>query len=130
MMKKLILVAILIFSGVSVAHAQEVIGDWQGTLKTAGGDLHLALHISESKDGGYQGTLDSIDQDANGIPLSAIALKKFTLSFDVPSVHGSYTGKLNADSTEIDGTWTQGAEFPLNFTRVKASAPASDQPKP
>lgn len=127
-MKKLLLIAALFFSAVNVARAQDVIGDWQGTLKTGSGELRLALHISQAKEGGYQGTMDSIDQNANGIPLSAIALKKSAFSFDVPSVSGSYAGKMKADGNEIDGTWTQGAEFPLNFTRVTSAAPAKPEP--
>jgi hypothetical protein len=98
-----------------------------GTLHTGRGDLHLALHITQSKDGAYQGSMDSIDQNAKGIPLGAIALKDSNLTFDVPSVHGSYTGKVTADSNEIDGTWTQGTPLPLNFTRGK---PAPEKPGP
>jgi hypothetical protein len=126
-MKKLLLMAALIFSGVSVAHAQNVAGDWVGTLHTGGGDLHLALHITQSNDGVYQGSMDSIDQNAKGIPLSAIALKDSNLTFEAPSVQGSYTGKVAADSNEIDGAWTQGTPLPLNFTRAK---PAPDKPGP
>lgn len=123
-MKKLLLIAALIFSGVSVAGAQSITGDWTGALDTGSGDLHLALHITQAKDGGYQGTLDSLDQNANGIPLSNIVLKDSNLTFEVPTVHGSYTGKVKPDSSEIDGTWTQGAPLSLNFTRAKPAAPA------
>jgi hypothetical protein len=126
-MKRLLLITALIFSGVSVARAQNITGDWGGTLHTGGGDLHLALHITRSNDGGYQGSMDSIDQYAKGIPLSAIALKDSNLTFEAPSVQGSYTGKVASDSNEIAGTWTQGTPLPLNFTRAK---PTPDKPGP
>ncbi len=105
--------------------AQDITGDWQGTLSAGGMELRLALHINKSADGSYQGTMDSIDQNANGIPLSAISVKDSNVSFNVDAVHGSYEGKLAAGA--ITGTWTQGQPLPLTFKRgvsAKASAPA------
>ncbi|MGP8176278.1 MAG: hypothetical protein ACLP7O_17270, partial [Terracidiphilus sp.] len=52
-----------------VAQAQ-IAGDWQGTLITPGPQLHLVLHIAAAKDGSLTATLDSVDQGANGIPVT------------------------------------------------------------
>jgi hypothetical protein len=53
----------------------QMAGDWQGALSAGGAQLRLALHITAGKDGSLTATLDSVDQGAYGIPVSAISLK-------------------------------------------------------
>src|SRR5208282_3389323 len=123
------MVLVLLASTVLVASAQDVVGDWQGALKTGGGELRLALHITKGEGGELKATLDSVDQGANGIPVSAIMLKDSQLSLTVEAVHGTYEGKVNAAATEIEGTWTQqGQSLPLIFDR--AASPAKTEHKP
>jgi fermentation-respiration switch protein FrsA (DUF1100 family) len=105
-----------------------IAGDWQGTLSAGGAELRLALHITAAKDGTLSATLDSLDQGANGIPVTAISLKGAKLSLTIDAVHGGYEGKVNKDATEIDGTWTQGQPLTLNFKR--AAAQAAPKPAP
>jgi len=123
--------SVLAFSPWCRAQSQ-VAGDWLGTLKTPGPTLHLALHIVAAKDGSLTATLDSVDQGANGIPVSAISLKDSKLSMTVDAVHGTYEGTVNKEATEIAGTWSQGQSLELNFKRAPApSAAATAQaPKP
>ncbi len=114
----------------AVAQSQ-LAGDWKGTLQAAGAELRLALHIKADKDGALTATLDSIDQGAYGIPVSAISLKDAKLSLTVDAVHGTYEGTVNKDSTEIDGTWSQGTPLELNFKRATAAEVAPPPaPKP
>ena len=95
-----------------------IAGDWQGTLKVGGGELRLVLHVSEGEGGQLKATLDSIDQPgANGMPVTSISLKDSKLNFTVDSIHGAYEGKLNADATTIEGTWSQAQSAPLDFKR-------------
>lgn len=102
--------------------ASPVAGDWQGTLEAGGQQLHLALHIKQAADGTLSATLDSLDQGANGIVIDKISFQNGTLSFSSSAIHGSYEGKLTANST-IEGTWNQGQALPLNFKRAtKASS--------
>jgi len=119
-MKKLAMMIVILASTVFIAKAQDVVGDWQGTLKAGGAELRLALHITKAEGGELNATLDSIDQGANGIPASAITLKDSQLNLTVEAWHGTYEGKVNAAATEIDGTWTQGQSLPLNFKRAVA----------
>jgi pimeloyl-ACP methyl ester carboxylesterase len=98
--------------------APPIVGDWQGTLHAGAQQLHLVLHISESPEGALKATLDSVDQNANGIAIDKISFQDGNLSFTSTAVHGSYEGKLNAASAEITGTWTQGQSLPLNFERA------------
>ncbi|MGB7549014.1 MAG: serine hydrolase [Terracidiphilus sp.] len=121
MLKNLVLMAFfaLIFSPACLAQSQ-IAGDWQGVLNAGGAQLHLVLHITAAKDGSLSGTLDSVDQGANGIPVSEISLKDAKLSLTVEAVHGAYEGSVNKDATEIAGTWTQGQPLPLDFKRASA----------
>jgi pimeloyl-ACP methyl ester carboxylesterase len=113
-----------------VVRAQDISGDWLGTLSAGGAELRLALHITKSIDGSFSGTMDSLDQGANGIPLSSIALKDSKLTLSVDAVHGTYEGTVNAAGSSISGNWSQGQSLPLEFKRgaVKkaAIAPPSD----
>jgi CubicO group peptidase (beta-lactamase class C family) len=116
--------AALAFSPLCGAQAQ-IAGDWQGTLITPGPQLHLILHIVAANDGSLTATLDSVDQGANGIPVSAITLKDSKLNLTIDAVHGSYEGTVNKDATEIDGTWTQGQPLKLDFKRAPAQPAAA-----
>jgi fermentation-respiration switch protein FrsA (DUF1100 family) len=101
------------------AAAQDIAGDWQGTLDTGGPQLRLVLHITKNADGSLHAALDSVDQGANGIPAS-VSLKEARVHLDVPAVHGTYDGKLSADGSTIKGTWSQGTPMALDFARAAA----------
>jgi len=118
-MRTLIPIAVLAATTILAARAQDITGDWQGTLKPAPVvELHLLLHISKANDGTLKASMDSLDQGAMGIAISTIAFKDSTLTFTSAEIDGSYQGKLNADVSLIEGTWTQGASFPLKLTRA------------
>ena len=125
---KRILALIVLFAGATLAHAQDIAGDWQGTLSAGGMELRLVLHLTKATDGSLKATLDSIDQGANGIPVSSITLKDSKLHLGVDAVHGTYDGTVAADAKTISGTWSQGQDLPLEFKR--AAAPVKTEHKP
>jgi len=128
-MKSFMVVPALRFLAVTISQAQDIAGDWQGTLSAGGQELRLVLHITKAPDNSLNATLDSIDQPgANGIPVSSIALKDSKLDLGVEMVHGSYEGEVSADAKTITGTWTQGAALPLEFKR--AAAPVKTEHNP
>jgi pimeloyl-ACP methyl ester carboxylesterase len=98
------------------AQAQNITGDWLGTLHVGAAELRLVLHVTAA-DGGYKATLDSIDQAANGIPIDSISLKDSKVSFTAETIRGSYEGTVSADGAAITGTWTQTEPLPLEFRR-------------
>ena len=127
-MKKLFIAFAFILLAAAVSLAQDITGDWNGTLKTGMGELRLVLHVTKNPDGTFKSTLDSVDQGASGIPVAATTLKDSTLSLQVDAVKGTYEGKVNADASEITGTWSQGTAMELTFHRgVVAQKP---DPKP
>jgi pimeloyl-ACP methyl ester carboxylesterase len=100
-----------------------ITGAWQGTLRVGSVQLRQVLHISAAKDGTLTATMDSVDQGAFGIPVSAITLSDSRLKLTLDNIHGVYVGIVNKDATEIDGTWSQGTPLELNFKRA---TPPSD----
>ena len=117
-MKKLAILLPLLM--LTTLHAQNIAGDWEGTLRVNGAELRLVLHVTKDDTGHLKATLDSIDQDADDIPVTSIALNGPDLNFSVLDVHGTYQGKFNAEGTAIEGTWTQIQSLPLTFQRLAA----------
>jgi len=128
-MNKVVMIAAVIISTAPIARPKNIAGDWQGTLKPLPGmELRLVLHITQGGDGSLKATLDSVDQAVNGIPVTTITLKDSKLNLTVESVHGTYEGTVDADATEITGTWSQGQPLPLDFKR--ATTPIKTEHKP
>jgi pimeloyl-ACP methyl ester carboxylesterase len=112
------------------ATAPSIEGDWIGNLSTPTATLRLAFHIHKAADGTYTGTMDSLDQGAKGIPLSAITIVD-GFSFDVPLAHASYRAHWDAALGLWAGTFTQGAGLPLALRRGEAASLNRPQtPKP
>lgn len=126
-MKRVLICAVLLYAA-AFAQAQNIAGDWQGTLSANGAELRLVLHIVQNADGTYKATLDSVDQGANGIPVTSIAIKNASLNLTIDAVHGTYEGKVSADASKIEGMWTQRQALPLTFKR--AAAPIRTEHKP
>jgi hypothetical protein len=116
-MKRSLLAVVLPFVALTTLHAQDITGDWQGTLRVQSAELRLVLHVIKDDTGKLKATLDSIDQDADDIPVTSISLNHSNLNFSVLDVHGTYQGKVNAKGTVIEGTWTQLQTLPLSFHR-------------
>jgi hypothetical protein len=64
--------------------------------------------------------MDSLDQGANGIPISAITLKDGKVRFEVPQIGGVYEGTLATDGSTLSGQWQQGGHSsPLDLQKAK-----------
>jgi hypothetical protein len=118
------------------AAANGLDGTWAGVL---GGQLHLIVTIKKSGDGGFTGSLDSVDQQAT-LAMSSITVEGDAVRFEVPRVGGVYEGKLNKNADSISGRWTQTgtATQPLDLKRAAkpaevpaaAAESAAHTPKP
>lgn len=104
--------------GAGWLQAQDIAGDWQGTLSAGGAELRIVLHLTRAPDGSFTATLDSVDQGANGIPVNSVSFHASKLSLAIDAVHGTYEGMVSADGKTISGTWSQGAALPLEFKRA------------
>ena len=75
-MTALVFVALLMCS--SALSAQDLTGDWQGTLGDAPRQLRLILHIEKGDGSAWKATLASIDQSPDwgaGMPVDAVTMK-------------------------------------------------------
>lgn len=109
-------------------------GTWLGTLDTGAIKLRVAFHIVNMSDG-LHATMDSLDQNAKGIPVTSVDLSGSSLKMTVSAVGGTYQGTVSKDQQSIDGTWTQGGgSLPLVLKRVKDASqlerPRPQEPKP
>ena len=96
-------------------------GSWEGALDVNGAPLRLRFNFTKNADGSITGTVDSIDQGANGIPITTIARTGDSLKIDVKAVGGSYEATLNKDASTMTGTWSQGGgSLPLTMQRKSA----------
>jgi hypothetical protein len=130
-MKWIIAIAALVLSSAGVVSAQDITGDWQGTLNAGTTQLHLILHIAKDNDGSLKATIDSVDQRAFGLVVNSISLKNSKLTLTLDKLQASYEGKVNPDATKIFGTWSQGGGYvDLDFKRAKAEAKAQPKPAP
>lgn len=120
--------ALGLFASASSAQNSAVTGDWQGALNAGGVTLHLVLHLRADSSGALTGTLDSVDQGANGIPITKAELKDGKLALDLDLIHGHFAGTVNASGSEIAGEWTQASTLPLSFHRMDSHAQAAAKP--
>ena len=98
--------------------SKSIAGEWNGELNAQGTKLRLVLHVKKNSDGTFAATIDSLDQGANGIPVSAVSQKGNDVNLELKSIAASYQGKLNTAGTEITGEWKQGGTLPLIFRRA------------
>lgn len=100
-------------------HAQQkrVVGSWSGELNLPGAKLQMLFHISGNNNKELNAKLDVPQQGAIGLPTGEVILLSDSLFIQVPSIMGTYEGKLiSADS--INGQWLQaGQSFVLNLKR-------------
>jgi hypothetical protein len=99
------------------AATPQIAGDWHGTLSAGGAELRVVFHFTAGSNGAVTGTLDSVDQGSNGIPINSGTLKGSQLKLAVDAVKGTYEGTLNSEGTQIKGTWSQGMPLELTLER-------------
>ena len=109
--------------------SKSIVGDWNGALEAQGTKLRLVLHIKKNPDGTLTATLDSLDQGANAIPVSAVSQKGNDVKLELSGIAASYQGKLNAAGTEITGEWKQGGTLPLIFKRAGDKSAGQKTPR-
>lgn len=133
-MKRILVFAAVILAA-HLASAQDIAGDWQGTLTTGMGELRMVLHVMKAPDGSLKALLDSPDQAMVGINVDTITFDNGKLHFMLKPINGNYDGTLKGNGS-FNGNWSQGAQgakLPLVLARTTnpvklqhAPAPPSD----
>jgi non-heme chloroperoxidase len=110
--------------------AQDLVGDWQGTLVFGQVKLRTILKVSAGPDKKLTAEFYSIDQTTDPLPVDSISQEGKNVKFALSMIHGSFAGTMSAESDSIEGTWTQGGSNPLKLERVtKSTAWAIDPSK-
>jgi len=100
----------------SSATVAPLLGVWTGVLDTGSNKLNVRFTLTKENNGQIKGAFDSIDQRANGMPMSGMSLAESKFHFDLRGVAGSYDGDVS--DGKIKGTWKQeGAELPLEWAQ-------------
>lgn len=104
------------------AKPSDIDGVWSGTLDTGNAKLHIVFHITNTEDG-LTATMDSLDQNLRGMPMTSVTRDAASIKIEAKQISGTFSGKIAADLSSIDGKWSQGgAELPLVLKRLKDQA--------
>ena len=108
-------------------------GDWRGNAQSdSGANLRFVLHVRTGPYGTV-GTIDVPDQLAYGLPVANLNRDGAKVGFELPLVHGGWSGTLSPDGKTLAGAWTQaGKSRPLTLALGTASGPRArpQTPKP
>ena len=107
---------LLLPSAIPSAHAQNILGQWQGTMESDH-PRRMIMKISHDSTGKLEASVVPIDESPDHYSAT-----KFTTThgeLDFSAYGGSYHGKLSDDGKRITGTWTQGSsQSVLDFQRA------------
>jgi hypothetical protein len=104
----------------SAAVASQFEGTWNGTITSEGKQVRLVLSLTNQPGGRAVGSIVNLDQGNLTIPVSAITQTASEIAIELKSIAVSYSASLNADGTELAGTFTQGTKSaPLTFQRAR-----------
>ena len=91
--------------------------------------LRLLFRITHDQQGGFGGTVDSLDQGAMGLKISRVRFKDNSVRLRLDRPLASFEGTISADGSEIVGHWRQsGRSTPLTIKRQK-NAPDRARPQ-
>jgi hypothetical protein len=91
---------------VSPPVSKELEGIWHGTIAADGKDMRLEVRMTNQPDGTSRGVIASPTGSGIEVPMAVLQTGNSVL-FDIEAVGASFRGELNADATEVKGTWTQ-----------------------
>ncbi|MFV0606041.1 MAG: prolyl oligopeptidase family serine peptidase [Niabella sp.] len=104
-------------------NAQNIKGDWKGTINVQGTQLEIIFHIKDVN-GSLTTTMDVPMQGATGIPVDQTTFNNNQLSLKVSAAGIAYNGMLNSDS--IAGNFEQaGMKIPLTLNKYENKLPGN-----
>jgi pimeloyl-ACP methyl ester carboxylesterase len=127
--------ALVVLCGTNLK-AQDISGDWQGTLHRGTESLRSIQRISKADDGSWRALVLLIDQRGFDNPAlaSAVTLRDSVLKLTFDELSGVYDARLSADGNTFKGTWSQrGMTYALDYQRAtketawRDPAPHSDR---
>jgi pimeloyl-ACP methyl ester carboxylesterase len=132
MKRMLNLLAAATFLSAGALPAQNLAGNWQGTLGAPPNALRIVLRIARTDGGGLSASFLSIDQGGwdNPLPADSVVLRDSAFAFFMSDIGATYRGTLTGRGSAIRGNWTQGnAPQRLDFVRPSARTAWRDTSK-
>jgi len=74
----------------TAAGIQGIEGRWEGVLVHPAAKLRLVLKVSRGADGSLKAIMDSLDQNANDLPVDSIVFQNGTLHFEMKAIYVFY----------------------------------------
>jgi WD40 repeat protein len=100
--------------------SRSLIGRWEGKIqvdKTT--SLRIVIRVTAGPDGQLRAVLDSPDQGAKDIPVSAMTLEDGVWSWTIPAIRARFEGKATGGKDVYEGTFLQnGIKMPLVLERT------------
>lgn len=112
-------IAVLLAPFGTALDAQDIVGDWQGTVKNETTERRIVMRIEKEADGGTRSIWFRIDQGTDNIQAGAVTSEGLSLKMAFDLTGGIYDAKVKADGSSIDGMLVpaQGRPLPLEFKR-------------
>ena len=92
-------------------NAQDIVGDWNGTLSYQGMELRVVFHVT-GQDGKYQSTMDSPDQGVAGAATDKTTFEDGEIKIIANALSAVYTGELSDGGDTLHGIFQQNALSP------------------
>ncbi|MGE0445726.1 MAG: TIGR03435 family protein [Vicinamibacterales bacterium] len=119
-MRTVVLCVVLLAASAMAAAAQDLSGQWQGTLQAGGRPLRLVFRVTNG-DNGPTAVMLSIDQGSQPVA-AAVSVDGTLVRFSIAAIAGGFEGRLSADGSTLNGTWGQGGgSLPLTLERATAA---------
>jgi len=95
-------------------------GVWLAPLNVGSATLRLQMTIRRDSSDALTGVMKSLDQGGVEL-LASVTANGDTMRFAIPDQRITFVGVLVANGDSIRGTFSQGRDFPLTFTRSSAA---------
>jgi hypothetical protein len=94
-------------------------GRWEGVLQLTTRTEHVTLMMENTEEGRGRARMVNVDEGGLTVP-AVVTQNDASVTVELHGLEGFYSGKLDAQRTEIGGTFTQGSmRLPLTFHRAK-----------
>ena len=85
------------------ASSSQISGDWLGAIDVPPGiRLRIVFHI-RGAEGNVSAMMDSLEQNAKGIPDTTVSYDGVSLILDMPNVGGKFSGRTDKELQTISG---------------------------
>src|SRR5215467_9733066 len=101
-----------------ILSAQDITGDWQGTLKFGKREERVVVTIAKDAKGAWTAAEVTPDDGSNPVVADSVTFDGSTLKIAFNAVRAAYEGALSATKDSFKGALIQGSRVPLDLDRA------------